>query len=199
MKIALDAGHSTRRPGAQGGGLHEEVLTEYIVERMGHYVRQAGHEPVFTRNDNLLIRAVTAVREQCDGFLCVHINAASDPMAHGTESYYRLGDDRSAVIAKRLIQLVVQNWNAKPDPPGSPLLVCRKAKPDTQSQHSGGLAVLKGTWRTMPAVLWEVCFISNPNDQALLRNAHFLERMACEGVNSFILQLDLLRQSPAQP
>ena len=191
MKIAIDAGHGGRDPGACFGELKEAVLNEKIVDRMGHYVRLAGHESIFTRSTTLIMRGVKAVREDCDAFVSIHVNASTNPAARGTEMYIRAGDKRSRQIAEKVLRSVVFLWGSHPQPANAPHWGSRGVKDDTDSQHRGGLAVLKGTWSHMPAILWEVAFITNPNDRQLLTNRFFVERVSCEFANALILQLDL--------
>jgi N-acetylmuramoyl-L-alanine amidase len=50
-------------------------------------------------------------------------------------------------------------------------------KTDSQSQHLR-LAVLRGTYRYMPAVLLEVGFLTNKHDVELLRNSNWREETA---------------------
>jgi N-acetylmuramoyl-L-alanine amidase len=199
VKIAVDAGHGYRDPGACWGDLKEAVLNEQIAERIGHYVRLAGHESVFTRTPVLIARAVTAVRENCDAFVCIHCNSSGNPSARGTEAYVRAGDKRSEKIAERVLAAVLHHWNESP-PPNSdlPFMTYRGVKPDTRSQYKGGLAVLRGTYQHMPAVLWEVGFISNGDDRELLTSPIFIERVSCEFANALILQLDLASPASAR-
>ena len=191
LRIAIDAGHGGRDPGACFQDLKEAVLNERIADRIGHYVRLAGHESVFTRSTTLIMRGAKAVREQCDAFVSIHVNAFTNPLARGTEMFVRSGDKRSRQIAERILRSMILLWISHPEPGNAPHWASRGVKNDTDSQHKGGLAVLKGTWSHMPAMLWEVAFITNPNDRQLLTNRFFVERISCEFANALLVQLDL--------
>jgi len=175
MKAAIDAGHGKldgRYRGAQANGIVEDILAFDIATRIGHHLRLLGVQTAMTRPGaacvGLVERASTALRQECDMFLSVHLNAGP-ASAHGAEAFVFDGDSRSAKLAARLLEAV--------KPCG---FAVRGVKPASASQHKGGLTVLTRTHKAMPAVLLEVGFLTNPSDAKLLSDRHVRERVAGE-------------------
>jgi N-acetylmuramoyl-L-alanine amidase len=164
-RAALDAGHGARpgRPhtGAAANGLIEDDVALDLVQRIGHHLRAAGHDTVYTRPDARLVglseRARIARAAKCDLFLSIHLNAGP-PSAHGVEAFVAKGDHASHRVAEVLVSAIAELGMAS-----------RGVKWDSQSQHSR-LAVLRGTFRSMPAVLLEIGFVTNGRDSALLKS-----------------------------
>lgn len=173
MKAALDAGHGARpgRPhtGAAANGLAEDDVALDLVKRIGHHLRAAGHETFYTRSDERLVplagRAKIARDAHCDVFLSIHCNSGP-PSASGVEAFAAESDNRSLALAQRLVEAVADCGMRN-----------RGAKWDSQSAHSR-LAVLRGTYKKMPAVLLEVGFLTSPHDSKLLRDRWFLDAAA---------------------
>jgi len=171
--VALDAGHGARagggHTGASANALVEDELALDMVKRVGHHLRAGGHETVYTRADRRLValakRAWTARFTRCELFLSIHCNAGPIS-AHGVEAFVVEGDARSRGLAERLASAVVAEG-----------LSDRGVKWDNQSQHPR-LAVLRGTYRRMPAVLLEIGFLTNAHDAGLLKQAAWRERVA---------------------
>ncbi len=173
LKIALDAGHGAMKgrahTGAAANGLIEDELALDLVGRIGHHLRAAGHQTVLTRPDEKLVpltqRARLARASRCDVFVSIHCNAASGA-ACGVEAFAAEGDQRSRTLAGKLVAVLNRQG-----------LRNRGVRWDSQSQHSR-LAVLRGTYRHMPAVLVEVGFLTNPYDAGLLKDARWREETA---------------------
>ncbi len=180
MKAAIDAGHgknSNRRyTGARGNGLIEDVVAFQIATRIGHHLRLLGVQTVMTRPGAssvvLAERARIARANKCDLFLSIHLNAGP-ASAHGAEAFVVDGDTRSGRLARRLLEAVKECG-----------FEARGVKPSSAT-HLGGLTVLNRTYRSMPAVLLEVGFITNPSDAKLLSDRHVREKVA-EGVAGVI-------------
>jgi N-acetylmuramoyl-L-alanine amidase len=188
MRCGIDAGHNHDAHGASHAGLREEVLTADIANRVGHYLRAAGAETVFTRpakGNDLAFRVRRAVQTGCHCFASIHFNSGG---GLGTEAFVVQGDTRSHLIAQRVLAAVCANWTARPEPVGAMLLQDRGVKWDTSS-HVGRLAVLRGTYKVMPALLWEVAFLDG--DEELCRNNKFLERVSAEFAGALLVQLSL--------
>jgi N-acetylmuramoyl-L-alanine amidase len=173
MRIALDAGHGASRghpfTGAHANGLVEDDLTLDMVTRIGHHLRAAGHQTVFTRPGKELTalsrRGPMAVAAKCDLFLSIHANAGPTE-ATGVEAFVAEGDTRSRALAERLTAAISAHD-----------LRNRGAKWDSQSQYPS-LRVLRDTYRHMPAVIIETGFLTNAHDARLLGDKHFREAIA---------------------
>ena len=173
MSIALDAGHGARpgraNTGAAANGLIEDEIALDMVKRIGHHLRAAGHQTIITRPNKDMVslnrRAWLARFHRCDLFLSVHCNAGP-VSASGVEEFVVRNDKRSYAIARGIIKPIVGLG-----------LCSRGVKWDDQGQHPR-LAVLRGTYLQMPAVLLELGFLTNAKDAALLRDRKWRERAA---------------------
>lgn len=173
MRVALDAGHGRgpggRWTGACANSLVEDEVALDMVGRIGHHLRLAGHETLYTRpgegSIGLARRTNIARLARCDVFLSIHCNAGR-PSARGVEAFVAEGDTRSRELGQRLVGALAECG-----------LVDRGVKWDSQSQHSR-LAVLRGTYRSMPAVLLEIGFLTSPHDSALIGQRQWREKAA---------------------
>ncbi len=173
LKIALDAGHGAQGKhaytGAAANGLIEDEVALDMVKRIGHHLRAAGHSTIYTRPGQGLValsqRTQLAKAARCDLFLSVHLNAGP-PTAQGAEAFVAEGDHTSRQIAEQLVKAISKLG-----------LKSRGVKWDSNSQHSR-LAVLRGTCRTMPAVLLELGFLTNEHDAKLLDSPQFRDKLA---------------------
>ena len=175
MRIALDPGHGYKKhfpSGAQGNGIVEDDWVLNFAQRVGHYIRAAGHETVFTRSTEAFValgdRGKIAKRDKCDMFLSIHVNAGP-PSAHGCEAYFAAGDKRGQAFGTRLCTVLWTTGNLNP----------RGVKRDDQSQHSS-LRVLRDTYQRMPATLIEVGFLSNELDSRKLKDKQWVETLAAK-------------------
>ncbi len=201
VTVVLDAGHGGAEEGALGpSGLKEKDVSLALVLRLQKRLEQEGFRVILTRGDDRTValrdRPAAANQENAALFLSIHLNsnAGSDP--HGSETYYlgRLsGNDSTA----RLV--AAENAGAVPDTSGLSLVLWDMAQ-NAAARDSAALAlaiqkemnallatpdrgvkqapfvVLKGS--RVPAVLVEVAFISNPQEESKLRSGEFLDRAA---------------------
>jgi len=156
MRIILDAGHGGRDPGAVGPtGLTEAEVVLDVAQRARRLLTVDGHECLMTRLTDEFItpagRADMANRWGADLFISIHCNAFTDPSAHGTEAWHYPGSLAGESFAEAM-QLQ---------------LVSRLGRADRGVKTNESFAVLRRT--QMPAVLLELAFISNPEEEALLR------------------------------
>lgn len=164
MKLCIDPGHGMANksagvydPGAVAGGFNEaDIVLQWALT--GKWVlQQAGLECWLTRDDDsdqapLADRVHQARQAGCNLYIALHCNAAVDPGATGTETYYRDDIDKqlAAVVQGAALEALY--------------LRDRGLRTEGQSQHAR-LAVLEFTG---PACLVELGFISNPGDRARL-------------------------------
>ena len=175
MKVALDAGHGARpghsHTGAVGNGLVEDEIALDLVLRIGHHLRAAGCETVYTRPDSrfvpLAARGRIAKTAGAEMFLSIHCNAGPEG-ACGAEAFVVEGDQRSRAIAQPLVDSIAAHGFRN-----------REVKWDFQGHHTR-LQVLRDTYRRMPAVLLEVGFLTNVHDARLLKDRFLREAVAKE-------------------
>lgn len=172
-RICIDPGHGGADPGAVGPTGYTEkeatLLTAHLVKQRLERI----HYICMTRcNDEYLPvnqRAQLANSEEADLFVSIHANAFHSPAAHGTETLYFPGSDLGAEAAQEIQTALVLAIDLQ----------------DRGIKERGDLAVLRNT--TMPAVLVELGFISNPHEEALLRDTDFLVSASC-GIAQGILR-----------
>ncbi len=191
-KVCLDAGHGGYDPGAVGpSGLKEKDVTLDVVLRVGKYLQQAGIEVVYTRtSDQVLWSASKDLQARCDIanqsgadlFISVHCNSFSNPQAAGTETYSLSTTGNGRKVAEFIQAELISALN----------LTNRGLK-------TANYYVLKRT--SMPAALTEVAFISNPREEALLRDPAFRDRAALaitKGIAKYF-GIDMLPAPVPQP
>lgn len=214
--IVVDAGHGGHDPGAiSRGGLKEKNLTLDVARRLRDLLTQDGFRVVMTRYDDRFIplvgRSAIANREGADLFVSIHANSSRARKVSGFEAYYlsEATDDHARALEA--------SENASlPDEVGRPVsseteailwdllytehrleslelasYTCRGLGGQGLPVRSRGVksarfAVLKGA--RMPAVLVEVGFISNPEEEVRMRRPEYRQRLAAgvrQGILSF--------------
>ena len=103
-RIAIDAGHGGKDPGAVGpGGTREKDITLAIAKRLGDRLRKKlGVEVVYTRTKDIFIklgRTRIALESEADLFVSLHCNAGRRRAAGGNEVYF-LSEARTAAAAE---------------------------------------------------------------------------------------------------
>lgn len=213
-KIVIDPGHGGKDPGAIGKtGLKEKDINLKIGLMLRDKLeREAGAKVVMTRDRDIFIpleeRTAIANREEADLFISLHVNAAPRRTASGIETYI-LGisnDEEAKRVAARenatstrsvsdlefilndLIKTAKTNDSARFAGVVQDSLVSR-LRTSYKNVRSNGVKgapfyVLIGT--KMPAVLVEVSFISNPIEEARLKDERYL-REAVDGIVSGVM------------
>jgi N-acetylmuramoyl-L-alanine amidase len=207
--ITIDPGHGGHDAGAMGpSGLQEKELTLDIARRVAALLQEElGVRVVLTRGKDQFVglreRTALANRERADLFLSIHVNAAPDGAATGTETYF-LSNEATDGAARRAAEyenrLIAGEAGAK----GGSSDVQRSilwdlAQSDFQQESSrvaeaiqnnldralrrpsrgvkqAPFYVLGGA--AMPAVLVEIGFISNPQEEQRLRDDGYRDRIA---------------------
>jgi N-acetylmuramoyl-L-alanine amidase len=166
-KICIDAGHGGSDSGAVGkGGAKEKDVNLAMSLKMKSELEKYGAEVLLTRGDDTFVslqdRTDYANKEKCDIFISSHENSASKKkrIAHGTETFwYTKGDEDDKKLATELQNNVVAAVG----------LTDRGVK-------QANFAVLRES--DMPAALIETAFISNPDEETLLIDPVFQQKVA---------------------
>jgi N-acetylmuramoyl-L-alanine amidase len=203
-KIVIDAGHGGHDPGAIAGGVYESHLVLDVALRLEQLLRDAGFAVVLTRRDDTFVsleqRTAIANREQGDLFLSIHANASRNPSVRGIESYvlnFATDPDAEAVAAREnaatdrtmsaLSEMVrAITLNSKLDESRrlagfvERALATRLDRVDKGTPDHGvkqaPFVVLIGA--SMPSVLVEISFLTNPQDAQLLRTEAYRQTIA---------------------
>lgn len=172
FKVCIDPGHGGSQPGAVGPTGIQEKNIAFAVSRL---IRDILVSPTvrvrLTRDADvdlaLAARADIANTWGANAFISIHCNAAANRQAHGFEVFSTPGQDRSDVLAEEIIKAVALAF---------PALRIRRDMTDGDSDKEARFTVL--TRARVPAVLVEMAFISNPDEERLLASVDFQRRMA---------------------
>jgi len=204
-RIVIDAGHGGHDNGTTGPtGLREKDLVLDVAKRLGALVEERmGSQVVYTRTDDTFIpleqRTAIANAQQADLFISIHANSSPVPSASGVETYYlnfttskdalelatRENADSSLTIND--LQDVLQKIALKDKVDESREFAQRvqtaliaSAGRATRARDRGvrkaPFVVLIGA--TMPSVLAEIGFVSNPQDERQLRKPETRQKIA---------------------
>ncbi len=184
--IALDPGHGGSDPGSIGQrGTKEKELTLAVALRVKGLLEKSGARVVMTRQndrdvfgpnasavDELQARTNIANRAKSDVFVSIHINSFQDRSVGGTSSYYYPKSAYDLMLARTVQAGMLKAGSV-----------------DDRGVNSARFYVVQHA--LMPAVLTELAFISNPEEEKMLKTASFQQKMAegiVEGLGVFFNQ-----------
>lgn len=180
MRVFLNPGHAPNGnpdPGAvnEETGLRECDVALAVGDLVAHYLKAAG---VGVTNvfqcDSLEEICNQANASGADLFISIHCNSFVNPDAKGTETWACAGSSAGHTLANGIQSQIVDALGT----------VDRGVK--TATPGVNGLYVLTNT--DMPAVLAELAFISNTDDEEILANQQDeLARAIARGVTDFQL------------
>ncbi|BAL81343.1 N-acetylmuramoyl-L-alanine amidase [Caldisericum exile] len=169
--IVIDPGHGSYSGqyldvGAIGfSGTKEAYIVLDIALRLKKLLEDAGAKVIITHNtvdnpNNPTLKGRVDIANSSGGdlFISIHLNSSINSDASGTETYYWY--DSSKRLADTIQSSLVKTLGTYD----------RGIKKDY-------LYVLRGV-TTMPAILTEIGFISNPKEEALLKDSNFLDKVA---------------------
>lgn len=216
--IVLDPGHGGEELGAVGrNGTPEKKLTLVFARELKTIIeRNLGIRVILTRDDDSFVsldeRTSIANNAKADLFISIHFNYSQDPTVKGPETYflsYKATDSDARLLAYK------ENLGKIKEAPSSDieLILWDMAQSQYLYQSSrlaemvqmelademgvtnrgikqAPFAVLMGA--TMPAILVEVDFISNPEEEKLLLTSDYrrrLEMAIFRGIQKYIRSL----------
>lgn len=153
MKIFVNAGHSpTYDCGAIGAsGSKESDINLKIATVTANALKQAGHKVTLYQQQRKLVDVTAkANKSKVDLFVAIHCNGSVNKTANGTETWHYTGCPIGAKYAKAIQAELVKTLGTK----------------DRGVKESTSLYVLRKT--IMPAVLVEVAFITNLEEEKLV-------------------------------
>ncbi len=202
--VVIDAGHGGRDPGATSvsGQIHEKDLTLVLAQALRDELVKRGRVRVaMTRDDDRYLtlddRAAVARRLDAAMFVSIHIDSAANPLARGA-SVYSLSDVASDSEAARLAERE-NAQSGSSEEAGSVDGMLEDLAMRSQMSASAQLAsrlVGKAAGRVelrpnphrfaafhvlrradAPAILFEAGYLSNADDELLLREPQQREKM----------------------
>jgi len=172
--VVIDAGHGDHDPGTTGvTGKKEKDFNLAMALKVGKILEQdSNFEVVLTRSDDTFLelkeRAKIANDLKADVFVSIHANSAGSSAATGSETYYQR--EASKTLANVMHKHLVQATGLK-----------------DRGVRYGNFHVIRET--KMPAVLLEVGYLSNKNDEAALFSESFQQRVAqgiADGIKEYL-------------
>lgn len=206
-KVVIDAGHGGNDPGAVGkNGLREKDVNLDIAKKLNNLLKAEGVQTVLTRSSDTFIplssRVNIANRSAADLFISIHSNANRTRSLSGFEVYYvspSVSDSKRAVLTARNIPLNLKEtvftsnsqdlkaivWdmiytNNLAESIEASRSLCRIMDANIDANilgiKSARFQVLKGI--RMPGILVEVGFVSNLNEERLLKTGAYRQKLA---------------------
>jgi N-acetylmuramoyl-L-alanine amidase len=227
-KIIIDAGHGRTDPGAIGRtGLREKDVTLDIAKRLSKLLIADGVNVVMTRSTDRFIPLSTRVdianNSHADLFISIHANANRVRSLTGFEVYYispSIDDSKRALSAAGEAELDLDSscfasrsqnlkailWDmiytySRAESIELARYLCRAIDSSNLNVRVLGIKganyyVLKGV--RMPAVLIEVGFLSNYNEERMLKNNYYRQQIASaivQGIENYNRELILMEAS----
>jgi N-acetylmuramoyl-L-alanine amidase len=205
-KIVIDPGHGGKDPGTcSPSGLKEKDIVLDVALRVAKNLREnLGCEVFLTRDRDVFIpleeRTAMANAKEADLFLSIHVNAAPNHEARGIETYVldlasnkdamRLAAMENATSAKQISDLqsilldLMQNSKIKESLKLAGLVQEEMVSGLNKKFSSvSNLGVKKAPFvvligAQMPAILTEIAFLSNPEEERRLKDEAYLAGVA---------------------
>ena len=215
-RIVIDAGHGGYDPGARGRkGLREKDVTLEVAKKLAARLRAAGFTVHLTRENDRYLRLEerTRIANAVGGdlFISLHCNAAPSPKLRGVETYtlntsanryaIRLAAQENASSESGIsdLQYILADLNKKANTDDSRRLAVDVQRSLTKSlsaksRETNDLGTKEALFFVllgvkMPAILLEMGFLSNPEEEKQLRDsAHqeLIARAVGEGIVTFL-------------
>ncbi len=223
-RIVIDPGHGGHDTGTIGPhGLMEKDLCLDVALKLGQEIEEKlpGAEVIYTRKDDTFIpleqRTAIANEAKADLFISIHANSSHDQSARGVETYYLnfATSEESMEVASRenaqaqesmhdlqdIIKKIARNEKIEESKELASDIqdsLSHRMQLVSQSERNRGVkkapfVVLIGA--NMPSVLSEISFISNPNDEKLLKKTDQRQHVAdglYRGIASYLDSLNSL-------
>ena len=164
VTVVIDAGHGGHdRGGIPGQRIAEKDMTLDVAQRLRNVLAASGYRVVMTRDSDVFVplgtRVAIANSYRNAIFVCVHFNATKRMGASGIETYFYSRD--SLLLASAIHHFVVG---------GAPSA--------SRGVRRRGYYVLRKT--SIPAVLVECGFLTNPTEAAYAQTASYRQKLAEE-------------------
>lgn len=181
--IIIDAGHGGNDSGAVGPtGLYEKDVNLNVALKVGEILKNNNINVIYTREsdstswdssnqmDSLETRVNISNSNNTIAFVAIHCNSYSDSTVNGIETYVYAKGTTSEKLADNIQNNLVQETSL-----------------NDRGVRTADYYVLVHT--TSPAVLTEIGFISNPDEENLMRSDDYLNKVAdaiANGIVSFV-------------
>jgi N-acetylmuramoyl-L-alanine amidase len=215
-RVVIDAGHGGHDTGSIGpGGYTEKELVLDVARRLKELVEtELGAEVVMTRTDDTFVplesRTAIANQQEADLFISIHANSSRIRAARGVETYFlnftssrealetasreNAASERSIHELQDLVKKIMLRDKVDESRELAQhiqrSLAARKNAGTDRGVKQAPFVVLIGA--SMPSILAEICFISNPQEEKLVKlpeNRQAIALSLFEGVRSYAQSL----------
>jgi N-acetylmuramoyl-L-alanine amidase len=183
--VIIDPGHGATDLGARTHSPYteEKRLCLQTARLVKQYLNQLGYKVIMTRSTDTFVtlprRVEIAAQASGDLFVSVHFNSSRVPSAHGIEVFFcDSGEDRTRASASRRLANSVL----------SRMLRATEAK--SRGVKKGNFYVIREN--SLPAILVEGGFLTNPEERDLLRSRDYQEKIArgiADGIDNFLRKM----------
>lgn len=188
--IVVDAGHGTPDEGAESNnGTTEAELNLKIALKLQELLEQSGSTVILTRSDEngIYDESSTSIKEKkitdtrnrveignnsdADIFISIHLNKIGESEYYGWQTFYKVGSDESKILAETIQESLnnsIQRENNR-----------KPAK-------LNNVYIMK--YVEIPICLIECGFLSNPEEEELLKTDEYQEKLAWgiyNGINDY--------------
>lgn len=166
--LLLDAGHGGSDPGASANGIVEKNMNLTIMQKVANELEGSGIKVYLTRDSDTYpsnnSRAQIA-NEIADAMVSIHMNSGV-ATANGTEVLYKVhsNDTGSGLTSQKLAELIQNS------------IISATGNNNRGTKHRTDLLILNTT--TVPAVIVETIFISNPGDALKITQTEYQNTIA---------------------
>lgn len=179
--IVIDAGHGGTDLGARGRMPYceEKKICLQTARLVRKYLDQLGYHVVMTRTTDAFIplpkRVEIAQQASCAAFVSIHFNSSRNETAHGIEVFFSPSKEEKArsQASKKLAESVLSR-------------LIRRTSAQSRGVKTGNFYVIRET--SMPAVLVEGGFLSNPVERSQLKTQDYQEKIArgiADGIDQY--------------
>ncbi len=204
--IVLDPGHGGKDSGAVGAsGLQEKNLTLDIAKRIKSLINRIAPKVkvLLTRSTDIYVgledRIKIANNANAQLFISIHINSSETNQSSGFEVYsldvannrhaekLAARENKSFLNEKNKVKFILADLRANSNRKESDVLAkeiltgvglqMNKSRLSSNNNRGYNQALFHVLFVKMPAVLTELFFISNPNEERHLQKSHF--RQSC--------------------
>lgn len=172
--IVLDPGHGGIDPGAHGERNNEKDLTLATAKKVKEKLETAGAKVVMTRTGDtyptLSERVKISQNNNADVFISIHYNAGSSS-ASGIETYFWKTNTDESKLASLVQNGIIKSTGMK-----------------NRGTAEGNFQVIRDN--TDSAILVELGFISNPDEENIVETSDFQNKVATGIVNGLEAYFD---------
>jgi N-acetylmuramoyl-L-alanine amidase len=218
--IVIDPGHGGKDPGALGrSGMAEKDITLFVSLRLRELImKRLGRGVLMTRDRDVFIeledRAKFANNMGADLFVSVHVNSHPQRSTKGVEIYHfgEATDRRALEVAARENGTPIKDTGIGWEYLVADLLTTKKVQESLELAWTTKKAMISRLddyydvedhgvktapfyvlrFTTMPSILAEIAFITNPTEERLMQSDAFLYRIAesiFDGIKTYVKPL----------